>query len=501
MDTHLNRHFELRPHKCPHTFGKKEPEGPPERVTEPCDFNTPDPSHLSKHRKRKHDYSSKALEAPKEKKRRGSVSAPASCASTSSFEETPALSDASSFLSSSGPDTPASSDWALEASPLLAVRNLAPMQNTPPSVPNAAVEETFALQAPVYHATEPTFSPAHAPLHTPLHYSDPEVVPTHNLACVYQQTQQLEQQALLFQPYVQQASACFPSTSVLSSNVAATTSLPQYPEVPVISASLTTSHGQPVRKRQSMHGVRYVPYCVPSAPYMHSTVGYPMPVADHTACLDPAYNTLPTLKFIPPTPNIVPTSNLRPIHEPFVDSHFDANANASHDTSRNTACNTYFYFDASAMSNYATVPPKTSSNINFSFNTSVAFNATPASHPHFNAHPNPGIEAGVVLGPVASGEAWSAGPLPETNCAPGLATTAAEVAPQYWHCSEYPTMGGASAQWPAPQDVLFANAPAEGRHVAQQRPCEGWPELEALGLPLGLPDDGLPYQGGLGLFR
>ncbi|EKM50896.1 uncharacterized protein PHACADRAFT_212814 [Phanerochaete carnosa HHB-10118-sp] len=485
MDTHFNRHFELRPHKCSHT--KAEPGSLPTEAPEPCTFSSPDPSHLSKHR-RKHSDLYMTLKATKAKQ--GYVSAPGSPASTFSFEETPALSDASSFPPSPGPDTPASSDWTLEGSPFPITHNLAPMQSTPPGVSNAALEEeTVAFEAYPYHVTEPRFAPVHAPAHAPLQYGGFAVATVHDgPAAVHQQFQQFEQRSLSLQPHARQVSARFSSTSVPNSNATTFTSLPQYIGVPSVSVPLTMSHGQLVRQKRSTCGTRYARYYIPSAP----RVGYPMPVADCTAAID----ALPTVKVTPPSPEILPNSNPETFQEPYPDFPFDADASASYYTYRNLACNTgsYHDFNASATPNYTTFSSNVSANHAHDFSTNVAFAATHASNYPFNAHPNPGFDANLVSG-LDAGGTWPACPLLESSYAAGTNAMAAEVAPQYRPCNEYPM----NAQRYAPQDVLFTHALGDAQHMMQQMPFESLPELDPLGLALGPLGDIMTYQGGPGL--
>lgn len=63
MDTHMNRHFSLKPHRCPHTQDAQEDE-PPEHPDPPCTHADADPANLRKHRRDAHGWRSGATAAP-----------------------------------------------------------------------------------------------------------------------------------------------------------------------------------------------------------------------------------------------------------------------------------------------------------------------------------------------------------------------------------------------------------------------------------------------------
>ncbi|GJE90563.1 hypothetical protein PsYK624_067060 [Phanerochaete sordida] len=56
MDVHHNRHLMLKPYRCPHTDGEKEPNHVPENPNPQCPYQTADPSALKKHREHEHGF-------------------------------------------------------------------------------------------------------------------------------------------------------------------------------------------------------------------------------------------------------------------------------------------------------------------------------------------------------------------------------------------------------------------------------------------------------------
>lgn len=72
LETHLNRHLGIRPHKCPHIFETPHPHQLDKLVRERCAFRTCDPAELSGHRRQHGDYVP-APRRPKQATRRRAI--------------------------------------------------------------------------------------------------------------------------------------------------------------------------------------------------------------------------------------------------------------------------------------------------------------------------------------------------------------------------------------------------------------------------------------------
>lgn len=73
LETHLNRHLGIQPHRCPHVSTTPHPHQPDKLVRKHCTFRTCDPADLSMHRRLHDDYVPQRRKPRLNTRRRGAV--------------------------------------------------------------------------------------------------------------------------------------------------------------------------------------------------------------------------------------------------------------------------------------------------------------------------------------------------------------------------------------------------------------------------------------------